>query len=98
MIRHILLVKFNVASDSDKLAQVKKAFLDIPNKISGVTDCEFGENDSDEGRNKGYTHCIFMTFANEAGRQEYMPHPEHTKLKQIFVPLIEDLIVIDYSV
>ena len=63
-----------------------------------MTEVEFGANDSPEGKNQGYTHCVFMTFRDEDGRNEYLPHPDHDALKEVFVPTLEDIIVFDYTV
>jgi len=38
-----------------------------------------------------------MTFANEAARQNYVPHPDHETLKKVLAPLLEDIIVFDYQ-
>ncbi|MFT5674302.1 MAG: hypothetical protein ACI808_000217 [Paraglaciecola sp.] len=53
---------------------------------------------SPENINKGFTHCIMMTFADEQGRDNYLPHPEHNALKKLFRPVLEDIIVLDYSI
>ena len=31
------------------------------------------------------------------GVKNYLPHAEHEALKQVFIPLLEDIIVFDYS-
>ena len=98
MIRHILLIKFKESVQPADIEAVRQVFLEVPSKISGVTDVEFGENNSPEGKNEGFTHCVFMTFRDEAGRDEYLPHPEHEALKEVFVPTLEDIIVFDYTV
>ena len=98
MIRHILLIQFKPETTPAQIAAVKAAFLGIPEKIDGVTDVEWGENDSPEGKNQGYTHCVFMTFRDEAGRQAYLPHPQHEALKAIFVPTLQNITVFDYTV
>jgi len=41
---------------------------------------------------------VLMTFADEAGRQNYLPHPEHEILKADFGPFLDDIIVVDYTV
>ncbi|EJN6830026.1 Dabb family protein, partial [Vibrio cidicii] len=28
----------------------------------------------------------------------YLPHPEHDALKQVFRPLLEDIVVFDYTI
>lgn len=98
MIRHILLIKFKETADPSQIETAKQLFESIPGKISGVESVEWGVNDSPEGMNKGYTHAVLMTFADEASREAYLPHPEHEKLKQVFVPLLEDIVVLDYSI
>ncbi|WP_423220809.1 Dabb family protein [Enterobacter ludwigii] len=39
-----------------------------------------------------------MTFADEATRQRYLPHPAHEALKVIFRSILRDIIVLDYTV
>ena len=98
MIRHILLVEFKPESEPEQINAVRRAFLKIPQQVEGVTHVEWGENDSPEGKNRGFTHCIQMTFGNEAARQAYLPHPRHDELKAIFRPEIKNIIVFDYTV
>ena len=98
MIRHVLLVKFKDSADPVAIANIKALFAAVPEKVEGVTTVEWGVNDSPEGKNQGYTHAVLMTFADEAGRQNYLPHPEHEVLKAAFAPLLESIIVLDYQV
>ncbi len=97
MIRHILFIKFNNTADAGKINGVQALFESMADKIEGVESVEWGVNDSPEGLNKGFTHSVLMTFADEAARQRYLPHPEHEALKRVFVPLVEDIVVFDYS-
>ncbi|SON52962.1 Dabb family protein [Vibrio tapetis] len=97
MIRHILFITFKASATQDEIEQLKASFESMPSKINGVDSVEWGENDSPEGKNKGYTHAVVMTFADEAGRTRYLPHPEHDKLKSLFRPILEDIVVFDYS-
>ncbi len=98
MIRHVLLIQFKRGADPASIEAVKAAFLSIPAKIAGVVTVEWGENDSPELKNRDFTHCVFMTFADDAARTRYLPHPEHEALKSIFKPILEDIIVLDYHV
>ena len=56
---------------------------------------EWGMNDSPEMLNQGFTHCVLMTFADEDGRQNYLPHAEHEALKEVFVPILDEIVVFD---
>ena len=98
MIRHILLVRFKPGASTQSIETLKAAFKSMPSKVEGLIDVEWGENDSPENKNRGFTHCILMTFTGESGRANYLPHPDHIALKDIFATLLEDIIVLDYSV
>jgi len=98
MIRHLLLIQFHDGVSREQIDEVEALFAAIPGKVDGVVSTEWGLNDSPEGKHQGYTHAVFMTFADEAGRQNYLPHPEHDALRAVFSPLVKDIIVFDYTV
>lgn len=58
MIRHILLIAFKPDTQPAQIDAVRTAFLAIPHQVSGVTAVEWGENDSPEGRDGGFTHSV----------------------------------------
>ncbi|WP_028866163.1 Dabb family protein [Psychromonas aquimarina] len=97
MIRHVLLVRFKEDAQPQAIAELQAAFAAIPSKVQGVEAVEWGENDSPENKNRGFTHCILMTFADQKGRDNYLPHPEHEALKVIFRRVLDEIIVLDYS-
>ena len=92
------MVKFKASASPNQIEEVLLNFESIPTKIEGVCGIEWGENNSPEELNQGFTHCIQITFANEAGRKTYLPHPEHELLKKKFIHVLDKIIVIDYSV
>ncbi|NIH33123.1 Dabb family protein [Hafnia paralvei] len=96
MIRHLLLISFDEKITEIDLFRIKTAFTSIQEKIPGILSIEWGENDSPEGKNKGYTHCVNILLNGRVARDVYLKHPEHTILKGIFNPFIKDLIVFDY--
>ncbi len=98
MIRHILLIKFKSTATTNEINELRASFKSMPSKIDGVHSVEWGLNNSPEGKNKGYTHIVLMNFEDETGRENYLPHPEHDELKKIFRPILEDLVVFDYTV
>jgi hypothetical protein len=98
MIRHVLFVKVKASATEQAIEFAKQAFYDIPNRIEGITGVEWGDNMSPEDKGQSYGVCVLMTFRDEASRDTYLDHPEHDQLKLIFVPIIEDIIVIDYVV
>jgi len=97
MIRHLMLVKTKPTVTNEQLEHTKQAFLNAPTIFSGLKSVEWGLNNSPEHKNMGYEICILMTFADAESRDAFLPHPDHDKLKKIFVPIIEDIIVFDYE-
>ncbi|MGH1541047.1 MAG: Dabb family protein [Arenicella sp.] len=98
MIRHILLIKFKTSAEPSQIDGLRLLFESMPSKIEGVNSIEWGVNDSPENLNKGYTHSVLMTFSSDEAREHYLPHPEHDALKEVFSPLLEDIVVFDYPV
>jgi len=97
MIRHILFITLTDDASPAQTDAVRLAFLRIPNQVEGVTRVEWGVNDSPEAKNAGFTHCVLMTFADEVARQRYLPHPAHDALKSIFRPVLQDIVVLDFT-
>lgn len=75
---------------------METAFAALPDKIDVIKDYEWGTNVSPEGLDQGYTHCFFVTFADEAGRDAYLPHPAHKEFVALVGPVLEAAHVIDY--
>ena len=97
MIRHILLIQFKASATDVDIENIRQLFEAIPNEIEGVISVEWGVNDSPENLNQNYTHSVLMAFIDESARQHYLPHPKHENLKLFFAPIIEDIIVFDYT-
>ncbi|POZ13921.1 stress protein [Lelliottia aquatilis] len=97
MIRHILFITFTDSALPEQIQVVRQEFLKISGQIEGITSVEWGVNDSPEEKNAGFTHCVLMTFVDEAARQRYLPHPAHDDLKAVFRPVLRDIIVLDYT-
>lgn len=97
MIRHILFITLTDYASPEQINAVRQAFLHIPQQVEGVISVEWGTNDSPEAKNAGYTHCVLMTFADETTRQRYLPHPAHDALKSIFRPVLQDIVVLDFT-
>lgn len=96
LLRHVVALKFKPETSANQKADVIKDFHDLPNKIPELLALELGQDVSVEGKAKGFTHCITMTFADEAGRDTYLPHPDHLALVEKVGPLLDDALVLDY--
>ncbi|NLQ17736.1 Dabb family protein [Marinomonas sp. M1K-6] len=98
MIRHILLIQFNEFAALSNISIFFETLDSITERVEGIASIEWGVNNSNEGANKGFTHCVMMTFIDEAARNHYLPHAAHDEIKKLLGPLLSDMIIIDYSI
>lgn len=96
LLRHVVLVKFKDGSSAADIKKVEDAFRALPGKIKEVKEFEWGVNNSPEHINDGFTHCFFVTFANEKDREVYLPHPAHKAFVEVLKPQLDKVLVVDY--
>ena len=75
---------------------MEEAFRALPSKIKEIKGFEWGINNSPEKLNEGLTHCFFLTFDSEKGRDIYLPHPAHKAFGAILKPYLDKVVVVDY--
>ena len=96
MLRHVVLFSFKAESTPQQIKAVETAFAALPQKIKEVKAFEWGTNNSPENLNQGFTHCFFVSFASEADRAIYLPHPDHQAFIEVLKPVLDKVLVIDY--
>ena len=96
VLRHVVLFKFKEGTTKEQLKAIESAFGSLPSKIDTIRDFEWGTDVSPEGKSKGFTHCFFVTFADEKGRDVYLPHAAHKDFVKLVGPQVEDVCVVDY--
>lgn len=96
VLRHAVFFSFKESSTEEQIQEVADAFRALPGKIDSIIDFHWGTNNSPENLNDGFTHCFLLTFKDEAGRADYLPHPEHKKFGDVLRPHMNDVFVIDY--
>ena len=97
-LRHLVLLKFKPEATPAQVEALESAFVGLASKINAVQSLEWGTNISPEGLDKGFTHCFNLTFANEAARAVYLPHPAHLAFVALLKPALDDVLVLDYAV
>ncbi len=96
VLRHVVLFKFKDGITPDQIQKVIDAFGALPKKIDVIKDFEWGTDVSTENKADGFTHCFFVTFADEKGRDTYLPHPAHKEFGMIVRPVLDKVLVVDY--
>ena len=82
-------------------AQIDTCFAEMRGmvgKIPGLLSMQHGVYQSGEGLNDGFTHGFVMTFDSPKSRDEYLPHPEHERVKLVVVPNLARVMVFDFTV
>ena len=95
-LRHVVIFKYKPEVTAAQLDEINRAFQNLKIAIPQVKEFERGINNSPEGLNKGFTHCYLITFANEADRDAYLPHPAHKQFVELIGGKLEEAFVFDY--
>jgi hypothetical protein len=97
-VKHIGLVKFKEGTSDEQINNLFDQLLDLSESVDGIEDYVSGPNSSPEGLNQGFAHGFVMTFTDAAARDAYLAHPEHQKVKDTFLPLIDSIVILDFEV
>lgn len=95
-LRHAVFFKFKDDASDEDIAKVDKAFAELPAKIDSIKGFEAGTNLKPGTYDHGFTHCYLLTFDSEAGRDEYLPHPDHKAFGAALRPVLDKVRVLDY--
>jgi hypothetical protein len=96
VLRHVVLFKFKDGTTPQQVDEVIDAFRALKGKIDVIQDFEFGTDVSTENKAAGFTHCFFVTFRDEKGRDAYLPHPAHKAFGTLVGPRLDKVLVVDY--
>lgn len=96
VLRHVVLFKFKETSTPADVERIVKAFGALPERIKEIKGFEWGTDNSPEGLQQGLTHCFLVTFASEADRDAYLPHPAHKEFVDLVGPHVEKVTVVDF--
>ncbi len=95
-LRHVVLFQFQDDQDQAAIDEVVREFGTLRDQVDTIIGYENGTNISAENLAQGYTHCFMVTFADEAGRDAYLPHPAHQKFVELLDGKIEKVCVVDF--
>jgi lysophospholipase L1-like esterase len=96
VLRHVVLFKFKDDATKEQVKEVTDAFSALPGKIDAIKEFEWGTDVGVEKLAQGFTHCFIVTFADEKGRDAYLPHPAHEDFKKIVGPVLDKVLVVDF--
>jgi len=88
-VKHVALMRLKPQVTEAEAEALLAELAALQEKIPGLLDFSSGPYSSSEGLSKGFTHGFVMTFADEAARDAYLPHPDHERVKQRIIPLLD---------
>ena len=97
-LRHVVFFGFEETATAQDVKEIEEKFASLPCAIPEIKGYEWGTDCSPEGLQKGHTHCFFLTFDSEAGRDAYLVHPAHKELGTLLSGKLKNVTVIDYWV
>ena len=95
-LRHAVFFKFKEEASPEEIDKVEQAFAALPSKIDSIKGFEAGKNLKPGQYDHGFTHCYLLTFDSEAGRDTYLPHPDHQAFGAMLRPILDKVRVLDY--
>jgi hypothetical protein len=98
MLRHVVLFRWKPETGAEKIREIEDAFRALPARIPQIADFEWGRDVSAQGLSQGFTHCFVVSFASEADRDTYAPHPDHAAFIAQSRPYVDGLLALDYFV
>ena len=95
-LRHVVLFGFKPGATAAEVEDIVARFRKLSDEIPGIESFEWGRDVSPEGIAQGHSHAFVLTFANEAARDAYLPHPRHQAFVQWVGAFVEKALVVDY--
>lgn len=95
-LKHAVFLKFKDDAAAEDVTAVEEGFASLPEKIDAIKAFEWGKNNSPETHDDGFTHCVMVTFADDDGRAEYLPHADHKAFVEILTPVLDKVRVLDF--
>ena len=96
VLRHVVLFEFKETTTKEQIKETERLFCEMAREVKEIKEFEWGDDINNGRRAQGFTHCFVLTFTSEAGRDKYMSHPAHKRLRDATRQYIKKMLVIDY--
>ena len=90
-------MKFKPEVTEQQIEEAIKECGRLKDLIAGITEFINGPYSSPEGANQGFTYAFIATFVDEASRDNYLPHPEHERVRDLLLSRVESVIAFDFE-
>lgn len=97
VVKHVLVAKFKEETLPAQIDELIKGYANLVNLIEPMKSFHWGKDVSIENLHQGFTHVFESTFESTEGIAEYIDHPAHVEFANLFLPVLEKFVVIDYK-
>jgi hypothetical protein len=94
---HIVLVAWREGLSAEVIERVREAAQNCVGAIDGIDGLQEGPSVSPEGKEEGFDWGLVITFADDAARDAYLPHPVHRVLADQIGANAERVVVYDIA-
>ncbi|OZG71019.1 hypothetical protein BTA51_23220 [Hahella sp. CCB-MM4] len=102
MIQHVVLFKLKPDATREQITVMDQSLAALCHSVEGLLFYSGGPNNSPENLERGYNFGFVMAFTDVKARDNYLPHPEHERVKEIIGELLLDaednVLVYDYEI
>ena len=96
MIRQITLIRFKPEVKADQIQAIAEGFQGLVNIVPTVSRFEFGPDLNI--RDDTWDYALVIDFPDEEALFSYRDHPTHQSFSNRFMPLIDEVARVQYSV
>ncbi|XP_074590235.1 stress-response A/B barrel domain-containing protein HS1 [Curcuma longa] len=97
VVKHLLLAKFKEDLSPAAIDELIKGYANLVSLVPSLKAFQWGKDVSVENLHQGFTHVFETTFESVEGISEYLAHPAHVEFANIFLPALENVLIIDYK-
>jgi hypothetical protein len=94
-VHHMVLLKFKPGVREPAITDALHDVARLQQLIPGIESYCGGPYSSPEGLNQGFTHGFLMTFVDADARNRYLTHPDHERVKDALLRLLDNAIAFD---
>ncbi len=96
-VQHMVVVKFKPDIAAARIDELFVQLREFWSKMPDITYFAGGPYSSPEGLNQGYTHGFLVTFTSAAARDAYLVHPEHQRVVNLVLPMLDGVLAFDFA-
>jgi hypothetical protein len=97
-LRHLVGFRWKESTSEEQKKAAMDVLRSLPGKIPEILEAEFGPDVSGREKQQGFTDHILFTFRDAEALQRYQNHPAHRQFVKEYLPLTDDILVLDWPV